>query len=146
MENSVVCGSISNLIFVQLKKNPNRPTKSLNTYSDGTNIQLFKIGRLAECVEQWQFYWINSQQPTHAPDVCLCPIILLSLHHLWRRVHVRTTICVEKFRFIYVSSKTKICQKRDNLYHCMTIIRYHNRYPYISKNKKTYKCTCIHRY
>lgn len=81
-------------------------------------------------------YWVNFQQPTHAPDVCLCPIILLSLHHLWRRVHVRTTICVEKFRFLHVSSKTKICQKGDNLYHCMTIIRYHNRYPHISKNKK----------
>lgn len=81
-------------------------------------------------------YWVNFQQPTHAPNVCLCPIILLSLHHLWRRVHVRTTICVEKFRFLHVSSKTKICQKGDNLYHCMTIIRYHNRYPHISKNKK----------
>lgn len=81
-------------------------------------------------------YWFNSQPPTHAPDVCLCPIILLSLHHLWRCVHVRTTICVEKFRFPHVSSKTKICQKGDTLYHCMTIIRYHNRYPHISKNKK----------
>lgn len=55
----------------------------------------------------------QSQQPTHAPDVCLYPVILLPFHHLWCRVHVGTTICVENFRFLYVSSKTKVCQKGD---------------------------------
>ena len=49
---------------------------------------------------------------THAPDVGLHSLVLRPLQYFWGRVHVRTTICVEKLGLFHVSSESKVCQRK----------------------------------
>lgn len=123
---------------MQLKKNPNRPTKSLNTYSEGTNIQLFKSGRLAECVEQCMAVLLN-QFPAAYP----CSRCLPVPHHtafppspLAPCTRTNHNLCWEVPISLRVEQNQNLSKRGYFISLYDYRIRYHNRYPHISKNKR----------